>query len=144
MSKKSQLPMLRSLKTIARRKMNQEYKVPDELRKQFTADAERAKREHDKQVRKVINRMPAAMLRLEMLCRLRFFLQADEQALLANFRLNYPLPEEAVTAWDLQHAWVENQKAMARATFEELERIELQIIAGEEVDLAPYARQLSS
>lgn len=145
---KSQLPMLRSLKAIARRKMNQStynIEIPAAVKKQIEANRKQELADGLKIVRARVRALTKAELATFVLHHAASHLApSSEHAQVRKLEqdLTRDLPDRYVH--HPEHTWWREQIKDQKKLFIELEAIELQIIAGEHVDLAPYARRLQS
>ena len=147
---KSQLPMIRSLKAIARRKANVNHcsiPVPEEVRQRFVQEAKAAKKKQGSELRALFRRQTKSLLVNLLLKKQDVLLTPAEEEQIVAFKtvLNEvqksigPIHDSAFA-----YNWREEQKNKAEELFNELENIELKVIAGESVDLAPYAAALKS
>ena len=145
---KSQLPMIRSLKAIARRKANLNYydiPVPAEVKKRFTQEAQATRKKLSSELRALFRKQTKSLLvnlllkgeGVPLTCVEEEQITAFKNVLIEVRKGDGPILESTYV-YDWQH----DRKKEARALFDELEKIELQIIAGEAVDLAPYAQRL--
>lgn len=147
---KSQLPMIRSLKTIARRKSNIYYydiPVPEEVSERLKNKAASAKREKNRAVRALLRGQTKTLLASIALESIGIRLDENEASQVAAFKQVQATVIEAAgetSYYDLMRAWQRDQQSKAKALYAELENLELQVIAGESVDLAPYTRQLQN
>lgn len=147
---KSQLPMIRSLKAIARRKANLSYfniPVPEEVKHDCVRQAEAAKKKLNNDLRALFRRQNKSLLATLFLEQRNVPLNPAEEEQVAAFKA---LLDEvyksagATLSSGYVYSWQKEQKKRAEELFKELENIELQVIAGESVDLAPYAAALKS
>lgn len=144
---KSQLPMVRSLKAIARRKMNEDIQPTQAQREEFDRNEKRYEELVAQGEAQYIRRMPVSWLRALLLhYDVSYTVHTDEQRkAVASYKKNMTAIKERAAAQvgPTSHwAWEQEERARRQALFNELETIELNIISGETVDLAPYAKQL--
>lgn len=143
---KSQLPMVRSLKAIARRKMNEDIKPTQAQREEFDRNDKRYEELVAQGKAQYIRRMPVSWMRALLLNEAGPRLLNEEQRkAVASFKNDMTAIEERAVAQvgpTYSWAWKQQELARRKALFNELETIELNIISGETVDLAPYAKQL--
>lgn len=143
---KSQLPMVRSLKAIARRKMNEDIKPTQAQREEFDRNEKRYEELVAQGKAQYIRRMPVSWMRALLLDEVGPHLLNEEQRKAVSSYKNdmTAIKERAVAQVGPTCRWTWKQGELARrqALFNELETIELNIISGETVDLAPYAKQL--
>ena len=143
---KSQLTMVRSLKAIARRKMNEDIKPTQAQREEFDRNNKRYEELVAQGKAQYIRRMPVSWMRALLLSDAGPHLLNEEQRkAVASVKNDMTaIKERAVAQVGLTYSWSWKQQELARreALFNELETIELNIISGETVDLAPYAKQL--
>ena len=144
---KKDLPAIRSLKAIARRKMNQHYwqiKEPAGYLENLEKRTQAYNEALDKAFKKQSKKMPLMAMRELVYQSLHYrasthygefwtdALRSAYDAALAETQ-KFSVPKES---------YAHQQIAKAKKLFEELEAAELQIIAGESVDLAMFSRQL--
>lgn len=156
MSKKSQLPMLRSLKAIARRKASIPYhriETPPEVKEAYKARQKARDDMRYSTATRALMKLSTAdrtILALTSVLAQEFpTLRRDEtqrREAVNKFRKHLSQLTKTVKlpAEEGPYEYGREQVQKAQKLFHELETLELQIIAGEEVDLAPYARQLQS
>ena len=146
-TQKEQLSLLRQLKAIARRKTSQRYwdiPVPPDKAAEFKADILSLKRTRNNTLRKHVRSLPKQFLNTLVMDSLKVKLTPEEKTTLAAWRqanqeLIGPIDHDIN---DLQTTYQKQVVAEAVQVFSDLERLELEIIGGVEVDLAPYARRL--
>lgn len=147
---KSQLPMIRSLKAIARRKANTSYydiPVPAEVNQRLKDQAKAAKKELNRAMRALLRGQTKSLLMSLILEQNSVPLSPVEEGQVTAFKAArdhlFEVAGSTRTS-DLVYVWQKDQKKKAEELFGELENIELQVIAGESVDLAPYTRLLQN
>ena len=146
---KKDLPGIRSLKAIARRKMNQphwEIQEPAEVTAANKVQSKAFNEALDKAFKAQAKKIPVAELReiayQSLLCLSPRHVGDSCKPIL---KAAYKAAEDAVKAKGFSppsSTYGRDQVAKARKLFEELEAAELKIIAGESVDLAKFSRQL--
>jgi gentisate 1,2-dioxygenase len=143
---KSQLPMVRSLKAIARRKMNENIEPSQAQLEEINRNAKRYAELVSQGKSQYIRRMPVSWLRAILLKSAGAVPLNEEQRKSVS---SYESDMIAITKRAAAQAgpisnwpWVQEERARRQKLFNELETIELNIISGETVDLAPYAKQL--
>jgi hypothetical protein len=147
---KSQLPMIRSLKAIARRKANISYydiEIPSDVKTRLKNQVLSAKRERARALRALLRGQTKTLLVALALEKLCVTLRPEEQAELQAYKVTREQVEDAAGGIDLHETernWQREQLQEAKDLFNELEAIELNVISGETVDLAPYANRLKS
>lgn len=143
MATKSQLPMIRSLKAIARRKMSEWPDVPPAVAEQIKKNLEKYHELLAKGRSQYIRRAPVSLLR-SLVMRMQSIPLTDGQKYsVAEFDADLKKMAERINVGPLHaHTWQQQEAARYREIFQDLENTELQVIAGESVDLAPYTRQL--
>lgn len=147
---KSQLPMIRSLKTIARRKANVTYYdivIPKDVSARLKNQVLAAKRERARALRALLRGQTKTLLVALALEKMSVPLRPEEQAEIQAYKTTRNQMEDAAGETDvhmLERKWQQQQLQEAKDLFNELEAIELSIISGETVDLAPYANRLKS
>lgn len=143
MATKSQLPMIRSLKAIARRKMNEWPDVPPAIAEQIKKNVEKYDELLAKGRSQYIRRAPVSLLRSLVMRMHRIPLTDGQKYSVAEFDADLKQMAERINVGHLHaHSWQQQEAARYREIFQDLENTELQVIAGESVDLAPYTRQL--
>lgn len=147
---KSQLPMIRSLKAIARRKANVNrcsIPVPEEVKQRFMQEAKAAKKKLSNELRALFRKQTKSLLVSLLLKKEGVpITPAEEEQIVAFKAVLHEVQKSIGPIYDSTFAynWQEEQKKKAEELFNELENIELKVIAGESVDLAPYAAALKS
>ena len=143
---KSQLPMVRSLKAIARRKMGEPITFSKDQQEEFKRNSDRYEEIVAKTTARYIRHMPASQMRVVLLSKVsKVKLDEAQRKVLENYRENMDgIRKHAASQVGPIHSWSWGQEERARrqALFNELEALELDIISGETVDLAPYAKRL--
>lgn len=147
---KSQLPMIRSLKAIARRKANVDrynIPVPEEVKQRFVQEAKAAKKKLNSELRALFRKQTKSLLVNLLLEKESVpITPAEEEQIVAFKAVLNEVQKSIGPIYDstFVYNWREEQKKKAGELFNELENIELKVIAGESVDLAPYAAALKS
>lgn len=136
---KSQLPMIRSLKTIAKRKSQQWPDVPDQVKEQIQKNQDKRNAWINRERKRYIARLPVSHLRCYMMRQNNVPLEEAQQKMaqevikdLTQIGMTTNFGATTVTTWQ------QAEQARYRALFNELEAAELKIIAGEAIDLAPF------
>lgn len=143
---KSQLPMIRSLKAIARRKMNEGITPSEAKLQEFTRNEKRYEELVAQKSAQYIRRMPVSWMRAVLLNTIDpGRLNEEQRKAVASYKNDMGAIKKSaaaqagpISSWP----WKQEERARRQALFNELETIELNIISGETVDLAPYAKQL--
>lgn len=148
---KSQLPMIRSLKAIARRKMNGEIEISPAVRKQVEENHKKWEEQINAQRARYIRKAPASLLRALVLhTELGYVHGPKEMSSLQLQQVRQFKSDMAAIASGTRNGpvslseWKIAERARYQELFQKLENTELQVIAGESVDLAPYTHQLKS
>ncbi len=146
---KKDLPAIRSLKAIARRKMNRPYwqiEEPAEVTAANKAQTLAYNEALNKALKAQAKKIPVADLR-EIAYQNLLYLSPHHSGITRNSPSIAALyaAQDALKAKGISlpsSSYGKDQVAKAKKLFEELETAELQIIAGESVDLAKFTRQL--
>ena len=144
---KSQLPMVRSLKAIARRKMNEDLKPTQAQCEEFDRNEKRYEELVTKERTQYIRRVPVSWMRALLLHYdvSHTVLNDEQHKAVTSYKKEMTAIRERAAALvgpTCRWTWKQEELARRKALFNELETIELNIISGETVDLAPYAKQL--